>query len=284
MRRRFILYINNQFQDVNWTGNADDLIKAIWQHNAGTTIGARAPSTVTSIPDDTQVEWTSFVSVQADASLAATVTYNDTGFLNMLDVFHTIEDMSHSSGVYLTAEIVTPTESTLELQTFVSQRGTDRRFSTGSGVLFSNVRGNLENIILTIDAIEEVTMAESLGVELGSFGRSSGTYHDDGRIYDTPFARIETVVDANDAPNDSGLTYVAKSAVQAGWPRVFTNADLTETDQCMRGVHFNFGDYVTVEVRGVQYDMRLNLLDVTINISGETTKVGFFQEQETITF
>lgn len=284
MRRRFILYDNAFDSDTDWTGNADDLIKSIWQHNAGTTIGAtRSYSSVTATTDNVQEVWTSSISVAAAAALGASVTFNQTGYLNMLDVFHTLSDMSYANGVYLTAEIVTPTESTLELQTFISQRGVDRRFSTGSGLIFAADRGNLANVLLTIDAIEEKTMAQSLGASPQG-GRFTGTYHDSNRIYDSPFARIETIFDMNDAPNDSGLTHGAKSAVQAGWPRVYTTADLTETDQCIRGVHFDLGDYVTIETRGVQYDMRLNQLEVNVTAQGETAKVGFYQELQTVAF
>jgi hypothetical protein len=52
--------------------------------------------------------------------------------------------------------------------------------------------------------------------------------------------------------------------------------DLVETDTCIRGVHYNYGDLLTVDVRGIQYDMRLDLLDVTLTGGVETAKAVFF--------
>ena len=287
MRRRFLLYdpaFSGSGTDITAMA-ADDAMKGVWRHNAGNTIdvGLRSFSSVTATNDHIQEDWSASISVQANATLGAVITINKLAFMNMLDVFHVLADASYANGIWLTAEIVTPTESTLELQTFISQRGTDRRFSTASGLIFDANRGNLANVILTIDAIEEKTMAQSLGASPQG-ARFVGTYHDSNRIYDSPFARIETIFDMNDAPNDSGLTHGAKSAVQAGWPRVYTSAELTETDQCIRGVHFDLGDYVTIEIRGVQYDMRLNQLDVSVTAQSEVAKVGFYQELQTVSF
>lgn len=283
MRRRFYLF-DNVYDSTNGftTLPADDGIKKIWDRNfAGLDIGTRAFDSATSTYDSLGTNISAYVSRAANLSLAPTLTMKDFAYLNLLDIIHAIEDASYAAGTYLTSEIVAPTETTLQFQTFINQRGVDRRFSTGNGMIFSAVRGNLENVLLSIDATEEITQGNSLGgAPRGA--RLPATYHDTARVTATPFGRIETIVDANDATDYAVLTNAAKAGVQAGWPITIVTGDLLETDQSIRGIHYDFGDYVTIEAFGQSYDMRLNVLDVTVTGSEETTKAGFRYEQQAI--
>ena len=172
------------------------------------------------------------------------------------------------------AEIVAPTESTLELRTYVTIRGTDRRISTGNGLIFTSDRGNFANAILTVDAINEITVAVC-----GGPGRDNGLQirasEDLARMGESPLGRIETFVDEQEA--DIGAIQAnADAAVRNGRPIITATGDLVDTDTCQRGVHYTFGDLVTVEVRGIQYDMRVDLLDVTLTQAVETTEAGFY--------
>lgn len=276
MRRRHILY-EPSLGYGSLTGTSDNVIKEFWRNNAGATIGAltRAYSTVASANDVVQADLSAYVSVQADVSAAPTIFSTYVPWRNMLEVITEVSDYSLNAGTWLAAELVAPTETTLEFQTFTQQRGADRRFSSGSGLLFTSKRGNLENAILTVDAIEEITFAEALGVVQSQEDRYTGIYHATTRSAESPFGRIEAIVDSNTAPNDATLTNDAQSMVQSGLPVISAVGDLVETDQCVRGVHFDYGDFVTVEVQGVQYDMRLNIMEVNITASGERTTARF---------
>lgn len=287
MRRRQILYAwviglaavqgaANLAKGIVSNVPADDAIKALWSQNAGASADAtyRGYSSVASNAFVTSTDLSALVSVQANVSAAPNV-YKQIHWRNMFDVIQEIEDTSFLAGTYLTAEIVAPTESMLELRTYTDVRGTDRRYASGNGLLFTAARGNLENAILTVDAIEEITFAQSLGAGPSSYYRYTGYGYDLTRIAESPFGRIETVYDANDAPNDATLTDMASGAVRAGRPQITAVGDLVETDQCIRGIHFNYGDLVTVQVQGVQYDMRLDQLDVTISGGTERTVAKF---------
>lgn len=277
MRRRYNLY-NRVFSNdgVISLGPADDGIKTFWKRNAGASINTtyRAYSTVTSTSDQTQADLSAYVSTQANLGAAPEVIKYPT-WRNVLDTILEVCDFSFNAGTYLTAEIVAPSDSTLELRTFTGQRGVDRRASTGSSLIFSSVRGNLENAVMTVDATEEITFTMSLGAAPLVTERYTGKAHDTTRSGESPFGRIETIVDCNDAPNDATLTNEAQSAVRGGRPVITAVADLVETDQCVRGIHYDFGDLVTVEVDGVQYDMRLNIMEVSLTASGERTTARF---------
>jgi len=274
IRRRAILYapvLGNSLL----AGPADDELKRLWNENSGGAIGTfHGYSTVTASADQTQADLSALISVQPNLSAAPTVS----GYVpwrNLLEVYEEVCDFSTESGTWLAAEIVSPTESTVQLQTFIGQRGVDRRISTGSGLLFTRVRGNIDNALLTIDATEEITAAQALGAVPFTGNRYTGFAMDYTRAGESPFGRIEAVVDSGEAPNDATLTNDSQAAVRAGLPRITAVADLVETDPAIRGIHYDFGDYVTVEIRGVQYDMRLNLLEVSLTGSGERVRARF---------
>jgi len=276
MRRRFVLY-QPSLGYGSLSGPADDVIKEFFRTNAGSLVGAltRAYSTVTATNNVVQTDLSVYVSVQADVSAAPAVFSTYVPWHNMLDAIQETADYSTNAGTWLAAEIVAPTETTLEFQTFTVQRGADRRFSTGSGLLFTSARGNLENAILTKNAIEEVTFAMALGASPYQQDRYTGLAIDTTRMAESPFGRVEAIVDSSDAPNDATLTNDSQSAVTAGRPRITATADIVETDQCVRGVHFDYGDYLTVEIQGIQYDMRLNIMEVSVTAAGDRTVARF---------
>ena len=287
MRRRHILYAwyiglagtpggTNLQKGIIANVAADDAIKTLWAQNAGGSIDTtyRAYSTVISLNDETGADLSAYVTVQASVAAAPSI-YKQIFWRNMLDVIQEIADTSFIAGTFLTTEIVAPTESTLELRTYTVIRGVDRRFSTGNGLLFTNQRGNLANGILINDATNEITFVQSLGAGPSTYYRYAGWSYDPVRILESPFARIEDVFDANDAPNDATLTNTAAGAMRSGRPAISAVGQLVETDQCLRGVHFNYGDLVTVQVQGIQYDMRLDQIDVTLSQGKEQTKALF---------
>lgn len=259
---------------------ADDVIKSggasgigMWVDNFGA-FAASGNRNAGGI--DNQVDISAYVSVQVDVG-AAPVVAQQWYWQSIGDAILNICDASFTAGTYLVAEIVAPTESTLELRTYTGQRGVDRRFSTGNGLLFTATRGNFANGVLTVDAINEVTVAVA-----GGPGRDSGLEIrgsvDTVRIAESPLGRIEAFVDdAGGQHTDiNAIQADADAAVRAGRPIIQARGELVDTDTCVRGIHYNFGDLVTVEVRGVQYDMRVDLLDVTLAQGVETTRAGFF--------
>jgi hypothetical protein len=287
MRRRCILYSGNNaavsYVQVT-AAKADDTIKTLWKQNAGSLVveNDRAVNDETGGLSPNQ-DISAYVSTQANVSAAPNVSLW-IPWRNLMDVIIEIENSSFLLGTYLTAEIVAPTESTLELRTYTVIRGVDRRFSSGNGLLFTNNRGNLANSILTNDATEEITFVSAIGSDgvggiEGSFYRFAGTALADNvgddRVSESPLNRIESVYDDNDAPGDGTLTNDAKGALRAGRPRISAVGHLVETDQCLRGIHYNYGDLVTVQVQGVQYDMRLDQIDVTLTQGKEQTKAVF---------
>jgi hypothetical protein len=265
MRRRIAAYA--YIDASSDTDTYDDLIKFVYRSNNEVV----ALITPARLGGTTQYDISAYVSVQPNLSVLASA-FKRYGYRNCLDVIQEVADAATLAGTYLTAEIVAPTESTLEVQTFTGQRGVDRRFSTGNGLLFTSNRGNLENAILTIDAIEEITLAIAGGTDrdIGVIAMAQDTT----RMAASPFGRIEQFFDST-AGASTDLQSDADSAVRAARPIIHAVGDLVETDQCVRGVDFDYGDLLTVEIQGSQYDMRLNVMEVTLTASGERTVARF---------
>lgn len=261
---------------VPFSTTADDAIKTnVWGYNFGANAGAGGPGRNAG-NSYTQADISAYVTTQALVA-AAPVIGKSYYWRSCGDTILELCDASFTAGTYLAAEIVAPTESTLELRTYTGQRGVDRRFSSGNGLLFTSARGNFANGVLTIDATNEVTVAVAGGPSR-DIGTTIFASEDLTRMGESVFGRIEGFVDDGSSTNtdNTAIQDDADGAVRDGRPIITAHGDLIETDTCIRGVHYDFGDLVTVEVQGLQYDMRLDMLDVTISQGVETARSGFY--------
>jgi hypothetical protein len=192
---------------------------------------------------------------------------------NLLEVCAEIAEASATAGTYLTFEVIAPTESTLELRTYVDQRGVDRRSGTGQEVIFALERGNVENVTVDEDHTDEVTFAAAGGQGEGS-ARNVQTALDTTRMAESPFGRIETWLDMANVDTTAALQDDADYGVSQGRSVITMTADLVETPATTRGLHFDLGDLVTVERRGRQYDCRIDLVTVEVAGGAQRSKVA----------
>ncbi len=100
----------------------DDAIKAnVWDDNFGVNASAAGPGRNAG-NSYTQADISAYVSTQAlltDAPIVDKQYY----WRSCGDTIRELCDASFTAGTYLTAEIVAPTETTLELRTYTGQRG-----------------------------------------------------------------------------------------------------------------------------------------------------------------
>lgn len=269
------------------SGTAANVLANIWDVNFASGVtsggGARAWDTTAGAGNSTQADISAYVPAAANTFTGLPTVDIFYPWSNVGDAIRDVCNDATLQGTYLTTEIVAPTESTFEWRIYVNQRGQDRTFASGSGLLFTEARGNLANAILTVDATEEITLAEAggalrnqLDTAAPDYGLSNRVAVDTTRMGESPFGRIEAFVDSGNATDLAMILGDANSGVRAGRPVVTAVGDLQETDTCIRGIDFNYGDVVTVEVRGIQYDMRLDVIEVALQGGVETTKAAFF--------
>lgn len=260
LTRRIIAYDAGSSYTSKSADQADDLIKAFARENLGASVSA-ANRDSTTAADQAQTDISTYLTIPADVGAAASVAKAATR-RRLDEVVHELGEASTTAGTYLTAEIVSPGDGTLTLQTYTTQRGTDHRYGTADPVIFSAARGNIENVALDEDWTEEVTVAIA-GGQGEEAARLIRVAADTTRLAASPFNRIERFVDMSNVSDATQLQDEADAALRAGRPRVTLEGDLVETDGCTRGLHFDLGDMVTVLEGGLLYDVRLDMLRIS---------------------
>lgn len=266
LNRRIAAYYAGSSYVSKSAAAADDQIKTIVRENFGASIVAADRDGA-----ETQADVSVYLTVQANTGLGASVA-KAFARRKIGEVVRELCEASTTAGTYLTAEIVAPTETTLELRTYATQRGVDHRATSGQPVILSPQRGNLEDARLTVDHTDEATFTIAGGSGEG-VNRKIQTANDTARMGLSPFGRIERFVDMSNVGDLTQLQDEADAALRAGRPRITLTGDLVETPGTTRGIHFDLGDIVTVEFRGKQYDVRLDVVKETVSKGGRRSQV-----------
>lgn len=257
------------------TDNVGDLIKQFARENLGSSID---------VTRDTSASSANLVSqgyLEIDPDLGDGVsTTRQTARGDMLGVFQDIADDSTTAGEYMSFGVIGGDSGTpFKLITRSGQWGIDRRLdASGPGqLLLSPDRGNIENWKLEIDSTEEATVIVAGGYGSGN-ARIIQTALDEERINDSPFGHIEKFIDAPNCNDASSVLSYARSALRQYGPRITFEADLVETADTIRGIHFDLGDIVPVRVRvqgqHMQFDCRLDTIYVSVHAGEKRTRIN----------
>lgn len=251
------------------TGAADDLIKAYVNENmlAGI-VGADRDGV------ETYADVSAYLTKQVNLGLGASIS-KSAARRRLLDVATELAQASATAGVYLTFEIIAPTETTLELRTYTGQRGVDRRAGTANEVILSSLRGNLENahLVRDYDNTASFIVAGGQGEE---DNRLIGTAFDSVRASQSAFGRIEVFRDASNVSTQAAVDDEADNQLRALRPVVLMTGNLVETPGLTRGIDFDLGDIVTAEhpQSSQQFDMRIDMIRETISPQGRAMACG----------
>ncbi len=266
LQRRIIAYFTNTPYTKKASTFAGNLIKVFARENLGASI-----SPANRIGDDSFADISTLLSIATDAGDGATLSAQDS-FRNLYDLIKDLTDASTQNNSYLAAEVVAPTARTLELRTFKTARGTDRREGTSGAVILSPDFGTLTNCVLEIDRSQEVTYAVCGGSGKES-ARLTAFSMDAQRINESPFNRMEVFGDYSNISNQSALQAKADALVYNGRPKLEFSADIVETDGATRGIHYDLGDLVTAKFLDQKYSCRLDVIGVSV-ANGEQKSTG----------
>ena len=260
MDRRIVAYAAGSSYAAKSAAPADDQLKTFWAENAGASIVSADRDGV-----ETQADISAYVSTQINLGLGASVA-KAAARRRLLNIATELCEASTTAGTYMTFEIIAPTESTLELRTYTTQRGVDRRVSTSNPVILREQAGVLENAQLEIDYHNEKTFVVAGGQGEGS-ERLIATALDTARMGVSPFGRIEDFADMSNVADSASLQDDADSGLRYGRPVITFTGDLIETPALTRGIQFDLGDMVTAEDPQTrqQYDVRLDRITESSN-------------------
>lgn len=256
--RRIVSYGTYQTQANKAAAAADNMIKQFIDENmlAGAVSGFRYGNTL-------QADLSALLTVAANLTLGVSAP-KEAAWRPLMDTILEVAENSTYGGTYIAAEIVAPTESTLEARTYAGQRGVDHSSTSSNPIYFSEARGNLKNAKLMVDRSQEVTFALARGAGAG-IGVLTASAVDSTRIAESPLNRREALVDVTNISDTNQLQAEANAAVRAGRPVRTLTADLAETPATTRGIQFDLGDIVVIEHRGFTIDMRLDLIHEVLN-------------------
>lgn len=237
------------------SGTADDVMKAIVRECIGTS--ASSSRTLSDL-----------ISVAADISQAASIS-RAFAWRAVLNVLQDLANDSAQQGTYCAFDIVAPAPDGYEFRTYTGQRGVDHRFPTGlSPVLLDPDAGSVGEAELELDYRDEVTFAKAGGQGEGT-ARTIGSYQDPTRTGVSPFRWREVFADATQTADTTVLTGVARAQVRASRPRKRFRGKLISTTDAQYGVHWGWGDLVTVQAEGDLFDCRVDAVSVTVKAGGE---------------
>ncbi len=256
--RRIVAYPADSAQ-ASKSGQADNIMKAIVRENLGAlAIAAR--------------DWSAYLAVEADTSLGPVVS-KAFAWRYVLAVLQELHEDSVVQGTPTFFDVVAPITGGLEFRTYVQQRGMDHTLAGPDPIVFSVERGNLARAKLTEDHSGEITCAYAGGQGKES-DRTVVSVLDAVRAGLSPFGRIETFRDARNVPEGASataqITAEATAAVREGRPRRSFVGEILDTEQCAYGVHWQWGDRVSAEHRGVTYDCLVSAVRVTVADGQET--------------
>jgi len=219
---------------------------------------------------ETQADISTYLTNQANLGDGATQAMQ-CAWRNLEDVIQELSDGSTQAGTYLVADIVAPTESTLQLRTYATVRGEDHRASSAQPVILSEDAGSLANCLLVVDRSEEITFAIA-GGSGEKTQRLIRTSLDAARMAESPFNRVEQFGDYSNVSDATALQNLADAMVRAGRPRIEFSANVVETAGATRGIQYDLGDMVTAAFRGQQYDSRLDVVEVAVGGGGQFSR------------
>ncbi len=250
LNRRIIAYAADTAQSKK-SGNADNLIKAFVRENCG----SLAP---------VARQYPSIFSVAPDASLAPSVE-KAAAWQELLDTLQDLVAISRDLGTYLAFDVVALPNNSFELQTFIGQRGADRR-----DLLIGTAYRNITNAVYTIDYAPERNVVYAGGEGEGTL-RLIGTATDTQRATQSPFARRELFYNATQCDTQSQVTTEARAQLVQNRPKVRFEGSFVDGVNLRYGRDVSFGDLVRVALDNGYLDCRL-----------ETVTIGETQEGQHI--
>lgn len=239
---------------------ADNMMRQIVRENFG------------SLATDTNRDISAIMSVEADLSTSTAPTL-DKSFCRQ-KVLPLLQDICSESfennGTYLAFDVVYTPEGSFEFRVFQGARGLDRTGITPGlqKVIFSVDAGNLEYATHSFDHSEEYNYIYCGGRGEGD-DRVIATASDSTWIAKSPLNRREDWIDSRDSNSVSQAESDAKARLAEAGPKQKLNGHIVQTSKCLYGVHYFFGDKVTVMHNQMTFDVHLDYVKATVDGKGE---------------
>jgi len=271
--RRIVAYAAGSAQ-ADQTDNTDDMLKEVVRDNLGA--DAAAGRTITGVGEG--------FTVQANIGGGPSVT-KAFAYKNVLQVAEELADTSQTGGTELYFDIVPSITNAgriaFQFQTFINQRGMDRTADSESPIFFGEEWGNLQNPLYDEDYTNEKNYV-LVGGPGEEAARETTEVSDTARIGASIWNRREGFKDArNTEPGDTAArTTEGNEMLNANRPRLRFSGDIVETEACRYGRDWAFGDRVTAEDSGLQFDCMIKVISIKVDGGGQETIKARLEAEE----
>lgn len=238
------------------TDAADDMIKAIVKDNLGTdAVAARQ------LPRFT---------IAADLSAAGSLT-KEFAWRNLLTTCEELAEAATEAGIRTYFDVVRTNQATFELRTYTGQRGNDHGRTSGDVRLVGEIYGNLEEASFGTYHGEETNYVYAGGqgegvsrtiIEVSDASRISKGY---------PYNRKEVFGDARNGNTSALITAEANGVLGKGKPKQILTGKVVDTSGMQYGVHYGFGDILSVEAFGMAVDCHVSSVGCTVDANAYET-------------
>lgn len=182
----------------------------------------------------------------------------------VLKVMQEIAQASTAQGVYVAFDILSTPTGQLFFQTFLQQRGVDHRWPNGQNpVLLSPDFGNVGEGRMRLDYHDTASLISCGGAGQGT-NRAFGVAEDTTLIGLSPFGWKRKFIELTNTADTTTLTNEAYAELRACRPRLTYTGKILDTPDTRYGVHWGWGDYVTVQDFGRSFDCRIEAVTVTV--------------------
>ena len=177
---------------------------------------------------------------------------------NLMRVCQEIAEAATEAGTRTYFDIVRVNRAQFQLRTYTGQRGIDHGRMSGDARLVGEKYGNLAEPAFGTYHADERNYIYAGGqgeeedreiVEVGDALRIGAGY---------PYNRKEYFADARHADTTAGVTSSANQALAEGVPKQIMSGSLVDTPGLQFGVHYGFGDILSVEAFGFAVDCHVS--------------------------
>jgi len=270
IRRRGIAWYKGTPQ-AEKAGTGEALIKEFVHENAGTGATTGAGRLGYGVTQGLSVQ------TNLEGGLA---WQGERAYRNLLEI---IQEIGLATGVYF--DVVSTGAATFEFRTYTGQRGIDRRqYDLVNGlnpagnppVIFSVEHGSLGDITYSLDRISEANAIFVLG-EGARDARFIWEEIDVDAINASPWNRVEIFRDAsNEGTEFEKLQSLGQAVLQEmKAEEILSTRKVLQLENLLYGLHYYWGDYVTLNFRGNDYHMPIIGVQGKVDDNGERLEFEF---------
>ena len=238
-------------EDAEMTGIPDDLMKAIVSKQLGSTASA----------------WRSKITEAPNLGAGGASISKAFAYRNVLTVVQELADLATEAGVWLGFDVVRTAPGAFEFRTYTGQRGQDHGRASGDPRLVGRQYGNLSEATFGTYHADERNVVVVGGQGEGT-ARTLVMRANDSRVLASKWNRREYFKDSRDDSTTAALEADGDAALEEFKPKQRLTGTLHDTPGMQYGIHYWFGDVLSVEAFGYFVDCHVKAVRVRVDQDG----------------